>query len=112
MQVNVNYKQQQRRWSPSSKKSWCRMPISENIRNCDLFYTRSFSENKKNTRKSFRSLKQVKPKIFILNLNNRFKRRFKRPVKFRINLRCNKIQYFDGELMLKIKHYLVILSKM
>ena len=35
-------------------------------------------------------------KLELLNLNNRFKRRFKRPVKFRINLRCNKIQYFDG----------------
>ena len=79
------------------------MPISENIRNCDLFYTRSFSENKKNTRKIFfRSFKNKSNcKIFILNLNNRFKRRFKRPIKFRINLRCNKIQYFDGRAYAK-----------
>ena len=94
MHINNN---QQRRWSPSWKRSWCRMPTNQALFNHKPFYTSSVPKVDGPTRKIFmRSFKnRGLCRIFMSKLNKRFTRRFGRPVKFRINLRGRKIEYYD-----------------
>ncbi len=96
MRMHINNKQQ-RRWSPTSKKSWCRMPKNQPFMFLSSFYTSSPTKVVGPTHKVFmRSFKKRGLcRIFMSKLNKRFSRRFGRPVSFRINLRGRKIEYYD-----------------
>ena len=94
-----NYKY--RRFSGSSK-SWVRVPVTA-LKGGNYTYLHSYnsqssfdtSSTRKYTKvfkRSFRN--KYECKNFMKSLNQRFLRRFKKNIFFRINLRGNKIEYF------------------
>ena len=99
MQIKFNYNN--RRFNGSSK-SWVRVPVTAlKIGNFSslLSYSSPSSFDTSSTHKytkvfirSFRN--RYECKNFMKSLNQRFLRRFKKNIYFRINLRGNKIEYF------------------
>ena len=94
-----NYKY--RRFSGSSK-SWVRVPVTAlkggnysslySYSSQSSFNTSSTRKNIKIFKRSFRNRNECKN--FMKSLNQRFLRRFKKNIFFRINLRGNKLEYF------------------
>ena len=84
-----------------SHKSWCRvaaMPRTSGASNrATSFYTNSRATHKvkKIYFRSFRN--KTLCRLFMSKLNRRYTRRFNTHIKFRINLRGNKIEYYKGE---------------
>ena len=101
MQLNFNKKY--RRYNGSSK-SWCRAtemsrtfgtPFLSLHSSQKSFSTSSKLGNvKKIFKRSFRN--KYSCRNFMKNLNQRYFRRFKQNINFKLNLRGNKIMYYSG----------------
>ena len=105
MCFNLNNNQQRRQNQINnfygSHKGWCRgaaMPHTLGASNrATSFYTnsRTTHERKKVYFRSFRN--KTLCRLFMSKLNRRYTRRFNTPIKFRINLRGTKLEYYKGE---------------
>jgi len=104
--MQFNFNNQQRRVNQinnfyGSHKGWCRtaaMPRTSGASNrAHSFYTNSriTHEGKKVFFRSFRNRKLCRQ--FMSKLNRRYTKRFNTPLKFRINLRGTKIEYYAGK---------------
>ena len=104
MQFNIN--NQQRRLNQinnfyGSHKSWCRVAVMPRTSGAShraySFYanSRTNHEGKKVFFRSFRNRKLCKQ--FMSKLQNRYSKRFKQLINFRINVRGNKIEYYAGK---------------
>ena len=104
MQFNIN--KQQRRLNQinnfyGSHKGWGRGAAMSHTHGASnratSFYTnsRAVHKGKKVYFRSFRN--RYLCRMFMSKLNKRYAKRFNKPLKFRINLRGNKIEYSKGE---------------
>ena len=104
MHLNIN--KQQRRQNQinnfyGSHKGWCRGTAMSRTLGASNRAT-SFSTNSraahKNKKVYFRSFRnRYLCRMFMSKLNRRYARRFNTPIKFRINLRGTKLEYYKGE---------------
>ena len=105
MRFNLN-NNQQRRFNQinnfyGSHKSWCHGAAMSHTLGASNRAT-SFSTNSRTTHEGkkvyFRSFRnRYLCRMFMSKLNKRYAKRFNKPLKFRINLRGNKIEYCKGE---------------
>ena len=105
MRFNLN-NNQQRRFNQinnfyGSHKSWCHGAVMSHTLGASNRAT-SFSTNSraahKNKKVYFRSFRnRYLCRMFMSKLNKRYTKRFNKSLKFRINLRGNKIEYSKGE---------------
>ena len=94
MTIYIN--NQPRRFNGRSK-NWCRRTPEDYINNLRAFYTSSENPKKSDRKIFMRSFKsRIICREFISNLNSRYKRRFKKPINIRINLKGTKVEYFGG----------------
>ena len=105
MRFNLNNNQQRRQNQINnfcgSHKSWCHGTAMSHTLGASNRAT-SFSTNSraahKNKKVYFRSFRnRYLCRMFMSKLNKRYAKRFNKPLKFRINLRGNKIEYYKGE---------------
>ena len=105
MRLNINNNQQRRVNQINnfygSHKSWCRSAVMPRTSGAShrthSFCTNSRTnhEGKKVFFRSFRNRKLCRQ--FMSKLNRRYTKRFNTPLKFRINLRGTKIEYYAGK---------------
>ena len=105
MRFNLNNNQQRRQNQINnfygSHKGWCRGAAMSHTLGASNRAT-SFSTNSraanKNKKVYFRSFRnRYLCRMFMSKLSKRYAKRFNKPLKFRINLRGNKIEYYKGE---------------
>ena len=105
MRFNLNNNQQRRQNQINnfygSHKGWCRGAAMSRTHGASNRAT-SFSTNSraahKNKKVYFRSFRnRYLCRMFMSKLSKRYAKRFNKPLKFRINLRGNKIEYSKGE---------------
>ena len=100
--MNLNFNTNHRRFNGSSK-SWVRVPVtalkSGNFSSLLSYHSRSSfdTSSTRNTIKIFkRNFKnRYACRNFMKSLNSRFFRRFNKNISFKINLKGNKIEYFN-----------------
>ena len=105
MRFNLNNNQQRRQNQINnfygSHKGWCRRAAMSHTLGASNRAT-SFSTNSraahKNKKVYFRSFRnRYLCRMFMSKLSKRYAKRFNKPLKFRINLRGNKIEYSKGK---------------